>query len=88
MEKWNLHMKHSISGSWLEKFWQLQRYGHRKITIIALTANAFLEDMEQCTEAGMNAHQAKPMELEKMIRTIAILIKKREDKRKKNERTT
>ena len=47
-----------------------------KIPIIALTANAFLEDMERCTRAGMNAHLAKPIELEKMIHTIAGMTRK------------
>ena len=53
-----------------------QREEGRKIPIIALTANAFREDMEQCTRAGMDAHLAKPMELEKMIHTIAEMTRK------------
>ena len=53
-----------------------QREEGRKIPIIALTANAFREDMEQCTREGMNAHLAKPMELEKMIHTIAEMTRK------------
>ena len=32
--------------------------------------------MEQCTRAGMDAHLAKPMELEKMIHTIAEMTRK------------
>ena len=54
----------------------LQREEGRKIPIIALTANAFREDMEQCTRAGMDAHLAKPMGLEKMIHTIAEMTRK------------
>lgn len=53
-----------------------QREEGREIPIIALTANAFREDMEQCTRAGMDAHLAKPMELEKMIHTIAEMTRK------------
>ena len=36
----------------------------KKIPIIAMTANAFKEDKEKCLTAGMNAHLAKPIEIE------------------------
>ena len=43
------------------------------IPIIAMTANAFSEDIQHSLAAGMNAHVSKPVEmkvLEKMIRSI------------------
>ena len=42
----------------------------KDIPIIAMTANAFVEDKEKTKEAGMNAHLAKPLNMEKVIRTI------------------
>jgi signal transduction histidine kinase/ABC-type amino acid transport substrate-binding protein/ActR/RegA family two-component response regulator len=41
------------------------------IPIIAMTANAFEDDIKQCLDAGMNAHVAKPIDPETMFRTIA-----------------
>ncbi len=41
------------------------------IPIIAMTANAFAEDAQRCLDAGMNAHLAKPIDLEELTRTIA-----------------
>ena len=45
----------------------------KKIPIIAMTANAFSEDIQHSLAAGMNAHISKPVEmkvLEKTIRSI------------------
>lgn len=36
------------------------------IPIIAMTANAFAEDVQRCLDAGMNAHLAKPLDIEKV----------------------
>ena len=41
-----------------------------KIPIIAMTANAFSEDVENAKAAGMNAHIAKPLDVPKMIETL------------------
>lgn len=45
----------------------------KTIPVIAMTANAFSEDIQRSLEAGMNAHVSKPIEmkvLEKTIRSI------------------
>ncbi|MBQ7197766.1 MAG: amino acid permease [Selenomonadaceae bacterium] len=40
------------------------------IPIIAMTANAFSEDIEKSREAGMDAHIAKPLDVPSMIETL------------------
>ena len=47
-----------------------------KIPIIAITANAFAEDMQASLAAGMNAHLTKPIEIDSLIRTISNQLKK------------
>ena len=46
------------------------------IPIIAMTANAFKEDETAAMEAGMQAHIAKPLDVEKMMKTIGNVLKK------------
>ena len=41
------------------------------IPIIAMTANAFAEDVQASIDAGMNSHLSKPIETENVIKTIA-----------------
>ncbi|MBE0368213.1 hybrid sensor histidine kinase/response regulator [Pseudoalteromonas aurantia] len=40
------------------------------LPIIAMTANAMQEDIHKCTQAGMNAHIAKPINFDTMLATI------------------
>jgi len=37
------------------------------IPIIALTANVFQEDIEQCVKAGMNDHLGKPIDFDELV---------------------
>ncbi|MEG1878882.1 MAG: ATP-binding protein, partial [Pseudoflavonifractor sp.] len=46
----------------------------KKVPIIAMSANAFDDDMVKSKEAGMDAHLAKPIEAELLYRTLAELL--------------
>ena len=46
----------------------------RTIPIVAMTANAFDEDVEKSRAAGMNAHLSKPIEPELLYRTLYRII--------------
>ena len=45
------------------------------IPILAMTANAFEEDRQNAIAAGMNEHLAKPIDIEKLVNTLAKFIK-------------
>ncbi len=48
-----------------------------KVPIIALTANAFEEDVERSLQAGLNAHLSKPLEPQKLFDTLEKLIREK-----------
>ena len=47
-----------------------ERPDGKTIPIIALTANAFAEDVQNSLEAGMNGHLSKPIVIEEVVKTI------------------
>ncbi len=51
----------------------------QEITIIALTANAMVEDIEKTTAVGMNEHLNKPIEVEKLYATLLKYLSKKTD---------
>ena len=53
----------------------MDRPDAKEIPIIALTANAFDEDVQQSLQAGLNAHLSKPVEPENLFDTLELLIK-------------
>ena len=52
----------------------LQRDDAKMIPIIALTANAFDEDVQRSMQAGLNAHLSKPVDPETLFETLEKLI--------------
>ena len=53
---------------------ELPRDDAKKIPIIALTANAFDEDVQRSLQAGLNAHLSKPVQPEALYETLESLI--------------
>ena len=48
----------------------LDRADAPTVPIIAMTADAYEEDVRRCLDAGMNAHVAKPIDSETLLRTL------------------
>ena len=49
----------------------------KNIPIIAMTADAFSEDIKKCLDAGMNAHVAKPIDIREVSRLLEKFIHER-----------
>ena len=56
----------------------MDRSDAKKIPIIAMTANAFVEDRIKSKEAGMNEHVSKPIDTKLLVKIIAELAEKKE----------
>ena len=56
----------------------MDREDAKTIPIIAMTADAFSEDIHKCLECGMNAHVAKPIDVREVSRQLVRFIVKKE----------
>ena len=50
------------------------REGFKEIPIVAMTANAFEEDRKKALDCGMNAHVAKPIDMDVLLETLGNLL--------------
>ena len=50
----------------------LPRSDAAAIPIVAMTANVFDDDIEECIRAGMNKHLSKPLDCEKLLRVLSV----------------
>ena len=48
----------------------LKREDAKKIPIIAMTADAFSDDIKACLDSGMNSHVAKPLNMQELLRIL------------------
>ncbi|MEG2770457.1 MAG: response regulator, partial [Oscillospiraceae bacterium] len=53
---------------------QLDSQWAKSVPIIAMSANAFAEDIDKSKNAGMNAHLAKPIDVNLLYKTIDALL--------------
>ena len=58
----------------------LQRADAPSLAILAMTANAFKDDVEKSLEAGMDGHVPKPVEYHVLLRNIRQALEDRDDK--------
>ncbi len=49
----------------------------KHIPVIAMTADAFAEDIQRCIDAGMDAHVSKPIEIDKVLTTIRLILSRK-----------
>ena len=58
---------------------KLDRADARSVPIIAVTANAFSEDISSTIAAGMDAHISKPIDFNVLLTTLNNLINKKKE---------
>jgi len=59
----------------VERIRTLKRTDAKTIPIVAMTADAFADDVQKCLSCGMNGHIAKPIEPQRLYEEMILLIK-------------
>lgn len=60
-----------------ERIRSMMREDAKTIPIIAMTANAFTDDVLRAKEAGMDRHLAKPIDIKLLVKVLSELVEKR-----------
>jgi CheY-like chemotaxis protein len=47
-----------------------ERKDLQEIPIVAMTADAFTDDVKHATQVGMNGHLSKPIEIDKLLKAL------------------
>jgi two-component system sensor histidine kinase RpfC len=72
----DMHMP-EMGGIEAAKLFRLARMDRSDMPFIVLTANATVDALKECEEAGMDAYLTKPVEAEQLVRTIAAVLARR-----------
>ena len=54
----------------------MDREDAQAVPIVAMTANAFVEDVKNSLDAGMNAHLPKPLDIEQVFSTMGMFLER------------
>mgnify|MGYP003816289585 CR=1 FL=1 len=76
----DIHMPVMDGYAATKKIRTLKRPDAKSVPVIAMTADAFMDDIQECMDAGMNGHMAKPVDPEALCSKICEMIYKGESK--------
>ncbi len=65
-----------MSGYEASEMIRASKHADHDIPIIAMTADAFSDDVKRCLDAGMNAHTSKPIDVDNVAKLLKKFIKK------------
>lgn len=80
----DMHMP-IMNGIEAAKLYRFMHPNKKRVPIMMLTANATKEAIEACEEAGLDAYLTKPVEPEKLLKTISSLVDIHKEKSSKDE---
>ena len=86
MKKMDIQMPNMDGYSATQQIRQLGDCVKANIPIVAMTANAFLEDKNRALENGMNAHIAKPIDEDKVMEVLLSVFGRQEGSCGQNQR--